>query len=195
MCRCCLFAVPCQISCLTFDMDASINVIFHPLQLTECQIVRYYFGVFTTSNQGFTMSRKKIADMTQAERVEAAATIADIRERLGISQQELSDATGISRQTISNIERGATRPNSKSLEKIFEALGVSDAPEFDAATEKWLVMVGTLVERIPAQRRQKAMDSTMHYLALSVGADIKDFVLAASEADHDKESEAQETQP
>lgn len=141
------------------------------------------------------MSRKKIATMTQAERVEAAATIADIRERLGISQQELSDATGISRQTISNIERGATRPNSKSLERIFEALGVSDAPEFDAATEKWLVMVGTLVERIPAQRRQKAMDSTVHYLALSVGADINDFALAASDADYDKESEAQEDLP
>lgn len=138
------------------------------------------------------MSRKKITDMTQEDRAALALTIADLRERQGMLQSELSEATGISRQTISNIERGATKPNASSLVKILEALGVSDTPEFDQQTESWLVMLGELIERIPAQRRGRAVDSAAQFLMLSVGADITDFALAAKtpQVDADAEDEA-----
>lgn len=138
------------------------------------------------------MSRKKITDMTQEDRAALALTIADLRERQGMLQSELSEATGISRQTISNIERGATKPNASSLVRILEALGVSDTPEFDQQTESWLVMLGQIIERIPSQRRGRAVDSAAQFLMLSVGADITDFALAAKtpQSNADAEDEA-----
>lgn len=135
------------------------------------------------------MSRKKIADMTQDERAALALTVAGLRERQRMLQSELGEATGMTRQTISNIERGATRPNASTLVKIFEALGVSESPEFDQQTESWLVMLGEIIERIPTARRPRAVDTAAQFLLMSVGADITDFALAAKTAQENANDE------
>lgn len=117
--------------------------------------------------------------MDAKERRALADGIADLRESKNMTQDQLADAAGISRQALSNVERGESTPSGKNLAAIMGALGVAEAPEFDPETEKWLVIVGTLAEKIPARRRQKAMDATQQYLLLSVAADIDDFALAA----------------
>ncbi len=47
------------------------------------------------------------------------------RLRAGISKAGLADATGLSRQTISEIERGTTNPNLDVIDRIVDALGIT----------------------------------------------------------------------
>lgn len=50
--------------------------------------------------------------------------IRQMREARGLSQKALADLAGVTRQTISNIERGAFPPKRESLEAISAAFGV-----------------------------------------------------------------------
>ncbi len=136
------------------------------------------------------MSRKKFAELSPEERASVSAGIAELRESQNMTQDQLAEKAGVSRQAISNIERGGSVPSGKNLTAIMYALGVDEAPEFDMQIEKWLVMVGSLVEQIPERRRQKAMDATQQYLLLSVAADINNIALAASVDDFDEEAAA-----
>lgn len=51
-----------------------------------------------------------------------AMQIVVLREQEGITQVELAERTGISQADISRIERGATNPTAKTLQRIAEAL-------------------------------------------------------------------------
>ena len=56
---------------------------------------------------------------------EQAKRIKQIRNRRGLSQEELSDASGLSLRTIQRIENGETMPHADSLKKLAIALEVS----------------------------------------------------------------------
>src|SRR4051812_2325667 len=47
------------------------------------------------------------------------------RTRLGMSQGDLADASGLSRVFVSNVERGEQEPGAQSAARLAEALGVS----------------------------------------------------------------------
>ncbi|MCS7309083.1 MAG: XRE family transcriptional regulator [Armatimonadetes bacterium] len=51
--------------------------------------------------------------------------IRDLRARLGLSQQQLAQQTGIAASTLSEIENGRYAPNLKTVVSLAEALGVS----------------------------------------------------------------------
>jgi len=50
--------------------------------------------------------------------------VASIREAKGMTQEELSETSGVGRVTISRIENGEQSPQYNTLEKLAEALGV-----------------------------------------------------------------------
>ncbi len=52
-----------------------------------------------------------------------AMQIVALRESAGLTQVELAERTGISQADISRIERGATSPTAKTLQRIADALG------------------------------------------------------------------------
>jgi transcriptional regulator with XRE-family HTH domain len=54
----------------------------------------------------------------------------EIRRRRGMSQQELSRATGVAQNTISEIERGHREPQAATLRKLSKALDVEIAEFF-----------------------------------------------------------------
>ena len=54
-----------------------------------------------------------------------AKTIKRMREDLGLSQQGLSDASGVSRSMVSAIERGDRFPSRATIEAIAAGLDVS----------------------------------------------------------------------
>lgn len=51
-----------------------------------------------------------------------AMQIVALREKAGLTQVELAERCGISQADISRIERGATSPTAKTLQRIAEAL-------------------------------------------------------------------------
>ena len=51
----------------------------------------------------------------------------ELRRLRAFSQQELADAAGLGRNTISRIERGATGAHGRTLRRLAQALGVDVA--------------------------------------------------------------------
>lgn len=52
--------------------------------------------------------------------------ILEIREKKGLSQQQLATACGLSKALITHIETGKRYPSDKALNKIIEALEISE---------------------------------------------------------------------
>jgi transcriptional regulator with XRE-family HTH domain len=52
------------------------------------------------------------------------SAIRQVREGLGYSQEKLSDKTGLSQTSISQIENGVKTPSKKTIDKICKVLGV-----------------------------------------------------------------------
>ncbi len=58
------------------------------------------------------------------ERMKKMIDLKKIREEKGMTQQELADAVGVIRQTISNIECGLNVPSIATAKKIGEVLEI-----------------------------------------------------------------------
>ena len=52
-----------------------------------------------------------------------AVELMELRIKRGLTQQKLSEATGIAQSEISRIERGATSPTHRTMERLAGALG------------------------------------------------------------------------
>lgn len=88
------------------------------------------------------------------ERADAATTLAAKRKAMGLSQSELAQRTGISRQTVSNVERGITTPNPHVLGQLLEGLGMNDPlDQYPADVRAWLIELAPLIETIPPAQR------------------------------------------
>lgn len=59
----------------------------------------------------------------------------EIREAKSMSQQQLADAVGISRQAISNIEIGVAKPDVKHAQRIGRVLDFNWAAFYDDENE------------------------------------------------------------
>ena len=62
-------------------------------------------------------------------------TIRTIRKQAGMSQEDLSERTGLSQTSISQIESGIKRPSKRSLQKICSVLDIPEAVLFILALE------------------------------------------------------------
>ena len=73
-------------------------------------------------------SRARLAPRAAAARdvfekaYDIAMQIVALREKAGLTQVELAERTGISQADISRIERAATSPTAKTLQRIAQAL-------------------------------------------------------------------------
>lgn len=54
---------------------------------------------------------------------ELASQVAALRERRGLTQQELADLAGMDQADVSKIERGVLQPSSRRLHRLADALG------------------------------------------------------------------------
>ncbi len=55
------------------------------------------------------------------------SAIKQVRQHFGVSQVELSERTGLSQTSVSQIERGIKNPSKKSVEKICKAFDIPEA--------------------------------------------------------------------
>lgn len=112
------------------------------------------------------MSRKKFAELSSDERATYAARVKALRQGKGLTQQALATEAGVSRQTINTLESGASTPQADVLARILRAVGVDvDEPEFEAQTEIWLTLMGTLIETIPVPQREESVHSAIRVLS------------------------------
>ena len=114
------------------------------------------------------MSKKEIPELSRAERVEYARKVKSLRQSAGMTQQELADAAGVSRQTVNTLESGDKAPHSDSILRVLRVFGI-DAEEhrFSEQTELWLHVMGALIEAIPASRQHHTVNRAI--LVLSDG--------------------------
>lgn len=114
------------------------------------------------------MSKNFSGDMTTEQRRALAAQVRKLRQDRGWSQSELAELANVTRQTVSNLERG-TVPQLETLRRLLDVLGVETAAvEFDEQTQMWLTMIGTLIEAIPSDARRTAVDESIRVLASHV---------------------------
>ncbi|RZT66787.1 helix-turn-helix transcriptional regulator [Leucobacter luti] len=103
------------------------------------------------------MSTKDFNNLTSQQRADLAAQVKEVRLRAGLTQQQLADEAGVTRQSIGNIEGGDTTPQAKTLLPVLKALGIAPSPaEFTPETSRWLAIVGGIMDSLPIERRAHA---------------------------------------
>ncbi|QIM19474.1 helix-turn-helix transcriptional regulator [Leucobacter coleopterorum] len=111
------------------------------------------------------MPKKDAAQVPFEERKHLASQVRQLRQGAGMKQQDLADLVGISRQALSNIERGAT-PQIENLRKIYEALGADlHASEHTTDTDLWLEIIGGMLDTLDQPRQGKAGQAAVNAIA------------------------------
>lgn len=64
------------------------------------------------------------------------SAIVQAREALGMTQSDLARKLGVTRQWINLLESGAHNPTTRTLQKLFEGLGVTDPGPFFIDTDE-----------------------------------------------------------
>ncbi len=84
----------------------------------------------TSNYQNVTAARReRLSPEAKAHRevfeqgYDIAMQVIELRERHGLTQSELAGRCGIDQADISRIERGATSPTARTLQRIAEAMG------------------------------------------------------------------------
>ncbi|QAB17518.1 XRE family transcriptional regulator [Leucobacter muris] len=103
------------------------------------------------------MSKKKSSRVDNDKRVETARQVKTLRVEMGMTQQELADAAGVTRQSVSNLELGVTTPQRGTVEKIFAVLGINPTRlGLSDETMMWIGMLGGILDALPEDRRARA---------------------------------------
>ena len=73
--------------------------------------------------------RARVAPVVEADRAvlerayDLAMQMVELREKQGLTQAQLADRSGIDQADISRLERGATSPTARTLQRVADALG------------------------------------------------------------------------
>ena len=94
---------------------------FPILRLEENRVPKSYEEISADRRAGLEPSAAAARDAF-ARAYDIAMQIVALREKAGLTQVDLAERTGISQADISRIERGASSPTAKTLQRIAEAL-------------------------------------------------------------------------
>jgi len=116
------------------------------------------------------MSKNSLGSMSMEQRRQFAAQVKQVRLELGLTQQDLADAASVSRQTVSNLERG-TVPQAENLARILDTLGIhTSTSEFSEDTDMWLGVLGGMLESLPPMRRGVAGQAAVSAVAAELAS-------------------------
>lgn len=121
------------------------------------------------------MSKNSQQRYSADQRKELAEQVRTIREASTLTQDELATQAGVSRQTISNLERGAVVPQDAKLRKIMSVLGISDPsePEHHPQTRAWLGLIGGVMDKLQPDSRDRAGAAAMIAVTRELNNDIR----------------------
>lgn len=145
------------------------------------------------------MTKNEFRRLEHDERVALTRQVRRVRQDRGMTQAELAEAAGVSRQTVSNMEAGGRVPHDHVLKSLLDVLGIDPADsDYSADTAMWLGLIGGVLETVPSERRPRAgraaLDAATDELMSSVGGDHHavegEYRLAASERSDDRGEDA-----
>lgn len=121
------------------------------------------------------MSRKKSELDTREGRAVWASRVKDLRAARGMHQHEVAELAAISRTTLIDIEAGRLVPQTGTLRRILDVFAVSPdgAPEFSEDTEKWLAVLGALLDAVPEDRRGTAAQAAVAAVTDELTRDVR----------------------
>lgn len=106
-------------------------------------------------------------EMEGPQRSQIGHRVYGARKAARLSQDELADASGVSRRTIGNIETGRTVPQRDVLDRLSAVLDLSTP--FEETNPQWLddhiETISSLLLTLPAKQRDKLM--TAYVVSLS----------------------------
>ena len=86
-----------------------------------------------------------------------AGQVKQVRQSLGMKQQELAAAAGVSRQTLSDLENGVRVPQDAKLRAILDVLGIdTGSTSLSDDTRMWIGIIGGALEALPPVNRARA---------------------------------------
>ncbi len=95
-----------------FPFPRVVNALSMQISMTECQL-----SIYPRLNEGRKRNRRK-----RRLQPEEVANIRERRKSLGMKQEELAGAAGISREFLSRIESGKKEPSEQVMERLEAAL-------------------------------------------------------------------------
>lgn len=114
--------------------------------------------VTTNLEYGIGMSRNEKSQesipawlVREADRERFAKQVGPARKSQGITQDALAEMSGVSKNTIGNIERGATVPQAAKLLPLLEFLGIGPAGEMSLrpVVAEQMHLIGSMLELLP----------------------------------------------
>lgn len=103
--------------------------------------------------------------MDNSERAAMGPLIREARKGLRMKLEDLEDASGVSRRTISDIERGVRVGNEETLRRLLPLVGVGGIPVLDPDVRAFVGMVGQLLQRMSQVERAAVMPAVMQIVA------------------------------
>lgn len=103
--------------------------------------------------------------MDSSERAALGPLIREARKGIGMKLEELEDASGISRRTISDIERGIRVGNTETLRRLLPLLGVQVTAALDPDVRAFIEMLGPLLQRLSQDERGAVMPVVVKIVA------------------------------
>lgn len=93
------------------------------------------------------------------------------RRARNLTQQDLADLVGVSRNMVGLWERGLHEPHAENLARVQEVLGLGEVETTpaDADADAFLPVVRSLLNLVPKQRRPEAMVEITKVLARAAG--------------------------
>ena len=110
------------------------------------------------------MSPYVLRGATSDERSSLAKLIQPARKRLGMKQDDLARAAGVSRTSIINMESGKNTPQEEQLRKVFVVLGIPTEDDFDIESRGQLAVIGGMLQAFPEAEREAAVDLVIETL-------------------------------
>lgn len=87
------------------------------------------------------------------------------RKSAGVYLEELETKSGVSRRTISDIERGNKVGQEDKIRALLRALGIPQPLELDADVKGFVAMLGPLLQRLGPDERARVMPAVVSLVA------------------------------
>lgn len=98
-----------------------------------------------------------IPKMDEQTRLRYASKVKAARQALNMTQAEVAEAAGVSRNTVLNLESGKQIPQTEKLWRVLLVVGLRPELEDPEWIDQWLAVLVPLFKRVPEEIRGQTL--------------------------------------